>query len=554
MSEEEKKQTMEWPLIPMENGVLEPTDAAGLYFLARVFVKSGMAPVEYDGKPERAFVAMQLGASVGLNYLQSLQSIAVVRRRPTIYGEATKGLIQSSGLLEDHKEFWELNGEKMEDYNGSPDLDEWPEELTYVCIMKRKGIATPSTGRFSVGDAKRMGAWNKSTEQGKNSVWQNNPKDMLAWRAIHRAEKLFSDVLKGLIPREVAMDYDADLKQEPDGSYSVPEKEESPAPDESTVGTPDDEGECSLKKVFDKVQPDEVEAMQAFLDMAAEHNKWSLEETIADALNSWDDFYATFQGWKLQMYDKQKPEEDTVTENEEPAEETPEQDDVELKEPPPPADGGIESLRALMFKWAGDEKITLPENANDLLEGYISHAATTSKMANDEIIAIMNGDVSTFKYFKRWMDDQVKIAKANEHDAKKKKPKYSKFKSKWANLNTKQLQAWVQLEGVKDEIYAGARENLQDFKDLVAKWKRLVKTEFPIVLEEKQEKIPSTEVESNEAPPADDHSKMYQYLWDTFPKECEHINKTLKFAKGSVSKAAVMIFKNRLKEEFGIKE
>ena len=146
-------------------------------------IKAGLAPRSLDSR-EKLIIAMQLGQEIGLSYMISLKSIAVINGTPTIYGDAALGLVRRSGLLEDITE--EINGS----INGN--LDNTADDVTAVCTVTRKG-EKPTTRMFSVADAKRAGLWNK------RGPWQTHPKRMLQYKA--RAFALrdtHPDVLMGL--------------------------------------------------------------------------------------------------------------------------------------------------------------------------------------------------------------------------------------------------------------------------------------------------------------------------------------------------------------------
>jgi hypothetical protein len=151
--------------------------------------KSEFAPKDFRGKPESCMLAIQAGSEVGLSPIQSLQSIAVINGRPTIWGDAAMALVQSSPVCEYIKEYVEGDGDA----------------LVAVCEAKRKGYPSPTVVRFSVADAKKAGLW------GKSGPWQQYPARMLTLRARGFAlRNAFADALRGLITAEEARDYPSD--------------------------------------------------------------------------------------------------------------------------------------------------------------------------------------------------------------------------------------------------------------------------------------------------------------------------------------------------------
>jgi hypothetical protein len=180
---------------------------------SQMVAKSEFAPKDFKGKPESCLLAIQHGSEVGLSPMQSLQSIAVINGRPTIWGDAALALVQSSPVCEYVKEFVEGQGDS----------------LTAVCEAKRRGYPAPTTSRFSMADAKRAGL------AGKSGPWSQYPERMLALRARGFAlRNAFADCLRGLVTAEEAQDYTAATPQpEP---VVVRPKFETPAPVDDPMG------------------------------------------------------------------------------------------------------------------------------------------------------------------------------------------------------------------------------------------------------------------------------------------------------------------------------
>jgi hypothetical protein len=153
---------------------------------AKMVAASDFAPKDFKGKPESCLLAIQHGSEVGLSPMQSLQSIAVINGRPTIWGDAALALVQSSPVCEYVKEYVEGQGDN----------------LTAVCEAKRRGYPAPTVSRFSMADAKRAGL------AGKSGPWSQYPERMLQLRARGFAlRNAFADALRGLITAEEAQDY-----------------------------------------------------------------------------------------------------------------------------------------------------------------------------------------------------------------------------------------------------------------------------------------------------------------------------------------------------------
>jgi hypothetical protein len=74
--------------------------------LAKIMSASGLMPKSIN-TPEAVFVAMQMGAEIGLSPMASVQNIAVINGRPGIYGDAALAIVRASGQLEEFKEWSE---------------------------------------------------------------------------------------------------------------------------------------------------------------------------------------------------------------------------------------------------------------------------------------------------------------------------------------------------------------------------------------------------------------------------------------------------------------
>jgi hypothetical protein len=176
--------------ITVRNGFLPATFGEAKQF-ATELASSNLVPKAYAGKPLDILVAIQWGTELGLAPMQSLQNIAVINGKPSVYGDALMALVLANPACEGVEEFIEGEG------TSNP---------VAVCIAHRRG-RKPVTARFSVEDAKRAGLWNKQ------GPWTQYPKRMLQMRARGFALRdSFPDALKGLITVEEAQDYPEDAK------------------------------------------------------------------------------------------------------------------------------------------------------------------------------------------------------------------------------------------------------------------------------------------------------------------------------------------------------
>lgn len=162
-------------------GFMNPASVKEGMELAAWIAKSDLAPRDYKDKPQNVLIAMQMGLEVGLSPMQSIQSIAVINGRPSIWGDSMLALCQN------HRDFEFIDENQSTNEKG-------------VCIVKRRGME-PQTRTFTVEDAKKAGLW------GKQGPWQTSPARMLKLRA--RAFALrdtFADALRGLQSAEEQRD------------------------------------------------------------------------------------------------------------------------------------------------------------------------------------------------------------------------------------------------------------------------------------------------------------------------------------------------------------
>jgi hypothetical protein len=155
-----------------------------LYRFAQAVAMTPFAPKDFK-TPEAIMIACQYGLELGLTPMQSLQSVAVINGKPSLYGDGLLGVVLASGLVDDFSEVLEGEGD----------------ERRAVCRVKRRGVSTVCERTFSVKDAKAAGLW------GKGGPWSSYPNRMLGMRARSWALRdLFSDVTRGMIAVEEALD------------------------------------------------------------------------------------------------------------------------------------------------------------------------------------------------------------------------------------------------------------------------------------------------------------------------------------------------------------
>lgn len=151
--------------------------------VANSLAKSNIIPAAFTGKPSNILIAMMWAKSLNIPVIQTLNSIAVINGKPSLYGDLLKGLVFQSGQCEDFAENWD------------------PQTKTATCRIKRKGLSTPIETSFSFADAAKAGLLTKA------GPWKVYPARMCKMRARAFAIRdAFPDILMGLSVAEEAED------------------------------------------------------------------------------------------------------------------------------------------------------------------------------------------------------------------------------------------------------------------------------------------------------------------------------------------------------------
>ena len=173
------------------SNVLTPVNITEALKMAEVMAGIQMVPKDYQGKPANVLVAVQMGMEVGFGPVQSLQNIAVINGRPSIWGDGLRALVMSAPDLGSIEE----------------DIDDG---MVATCKITRiiKGKPVSFTGTFSKADAENAQLWGRNT-------WKAYPKRMLQWRAFgFAARDAYADRLKGIQLAEEVIDIPASDYQE----------------------------------------------------------------------------------------------------------------------------------------------------------------------------------------------------------------------------------------------------------------------------------------------------------------------------------------------------
>lgn len=227
-----------------------PTTVEEAFRLAQAIVGAGLAPASYEvgggnrtPDPQKIMIGILKGAEVGLPPITALSTIAIINKRPCIWGDGAVALVQQSGKVDKVEQRWE----------GTESEDDW----TAIYRIWRKGQDEPYEGRFSVADAKRAHLW-KNT---KKTPWIEYPQRMLLARA--RAYALrdgFADCLAGLSIAEEVQDIPTAPEVTDSGFLDDPVPLEHEAAPESAPEATEDEPEP-------EATPDEVEPEAPALDL-----------------------------------------------------------------------------------------------------------------------------------------------------------------------------------------------------------------------------------------------------------------------------------------------
>lgn len=296
LSREMQKPLSREPIVDVEHGQMVPKNFEGIWRLASMYQKSGLAPRGMETAHKLA-IAIAHGGEIGLSPMQSIQCIAPINGRPSIYGDAALGLVEASGKQEDF----------LEEEIGNKGDDSWG----YRCVTKRAGRKSQTEYTFTVADAKRAKLW------GKPGPWTDYTKRMLQFRARGFCLRdTYPDVLKGLILAEEASDLPetlaaiaspsiADRLKTIEKKNGNGHKPAAPVIDSDAHALPPEE------PVIQQEEPATV-ANNDFIDPKSfEAFKISLWEMAQELGSSEADFNGAIQAWLLRLGKKRKEEETT---------------------------------------------------------------------------------------------------------------------------------------------------------------------------------------------------------------------------------------------------
>lgn len=165
-----------------------------MWWLANRIQQSGLAPKDCKNAADLV-VRAQFGMSVGLSFMQAIQSVANVNGRPSLWGHQVEGLIMASGKCKSWTEVIIGTDPTKDDY-------------TIRITTERRDIEGVRVVEFSTAEARRAGLMGKD-------LYKTYPKDMLRHRAVARvAKQVYPDILSGLAVVEEERDV-IDITSEP---------------------------------------------------------------------------------------------------------------------------------------------------------------------------------------------------------------------------------------------------------------------------------------------------------------------------------------------------
>lgn len=159
---------------------LKPSSFSEAITICEYLAKSLIIPKNFQGKPHDIFVAMNKGASLGLDVFQSMEGIPIINGRAFMEVDTMKAIVLASGLCT------KLERKPLTTPDGKFD--------GYECTVGRKGVGE-HTERMTMAMAQ------KAEFLTRTDVWKKFPQRMMAHRAMGYAlRELFSDLFKGMRP------------------------------------------------------------------------------------------------------------------------------------------------------------------------------------------------------------------------------------------------------------------------------------------------------------------------------------------------------------------
>jgi hypothetical protein len=208
--------------------------------IAHTLAHSNLVPDAYLGRPNDVFVAINMGAELGMEPFQAIQSIAVIDGKPCLYGDGLIGVVRASPKCKWIQESISEDG------------------LSATCITQRDGDPEPISATYSMDNAIQAGINNKFN-------WKKHPQRMLQMRArAYCLRDAYPDLLKGLGVVEERQDHDD--TPPPIVNYELPKEPQSEALEQARKVFGEGVSEVTLESVEHSMM--QSDTMAELLDAA----------------------------------------------------------------------------------------------------------------------------------------------------------------------------------------------------------------------------------------------------------------------------------------------
>jgi len=155
--------------------------------VSQMLSQSTIVPQSYQGKPQDCFIAVEMAARMNTSPIFIMQSLYVVKGKPSWAGQACMAMINNCGRFKDVRHVY--TGKKGSDDRGC-----------YVTAIRVSDGEKVDGTEVTIAMAKAEG-WTS------NSKWRNMPEQMLGYRAAAFFARMYCpDALMGLQTYEEVID------------------------------------------------------------------------------------------------------------------------------------------------------------------------------------------------------------------------------------------------------------------------------------------------------------------------------------------------------------
>ena len=213
---------------------------------------TSFVPDSFRNKPEEILAAIQYGSELGLGPLASLNGMAVIKAKVTLYASTMRALVEASGLMEVCRVKFKSD----------------PPEATVT--VKRVG-RSQAKRVFGLEDAKRAGL-------AGSQMYQKYPERMYTARAVSFALRdEFADVLQGILASEEMMDgtqvVELEDVENPGVQQALPEKPPEQTAADLLTSLQDPALESRLRKGFEVLGWNEAKQLTHLLQFSGREDE-----------------------------------------------------------------------------------------------------------------------------------------------------------------------------------------------------------------------------------------------------------------------------------------